>query len=122
MPEIGGHSASWPATLTLCALATWRLTHLLAEEDGPADVVLAVRRAAGSSTLGRAMDCFYCTSVWVALPIAIGLAGEQLAAAAGPGRARSRPAAWGWRAVAWLALSGAACLLEQATRAPEARR
>ncbi|HEY6791198.1 MAG TPA: hypothetical protein VI365_28205 [Trebonia sp.] len=116
MPEIGGHRASWPAVFTFAALATWRVTHLLTEEDGPANVVLGLRRAAGSSALGQAMDCFYCTSMWVALPIAAGLTSEKLAMAPGRGITRSRRAAWGWRAAAWLALSGTACLLEQATR------
>jgi hypothetical protein len=120
VPGISAHPGSWPAALTLAALATWRLTHLLAEEDGPADVVLRLRRAAGSSALGQVMDCFYCTSMWVALPIAIGLTSEQLAMVAERGYARSRRAVWGRRAAVWLALSGAACLLEQATRPPEA--
>ena len=83
----------------LATLATWRVSHLLVEEDGPADVVVRLRRRAGSSWAGDLLDCFYCLSVWVAVPFAAGLAG--------------------WRRVdpvACLAVSGAACLLEQATR------
>jgi len=120
MPEIGIRAASWPVSLTLSALATWRLTHLLAEEDGPADLVLRLRRVAGSSLLGQVMDCFYCTSVWVALPIAVGLTSERVAMVPRARSRRSRPAAWARRSVAWLALSGAACLLEQATRPRDA--
>ena len=65
-----------PDTLhvVLAALAVWRLTHLLAREDGPGDVVFRVRRALGDSVLGRALDCFYCLSMWVALPFAALLA------------------------------------------------
>ena len=119
-PENGIRAASWPVSLTLSALATWRLTHLLTEEDGPADLVLRLRRVAGSSPLGQVMDCFYCTSVWVALPIAVGLTSERAARAPRARAMSSRPAVWARRSVAWLALSGAACLLEQATRPREA--
>jgi len=80
----------------LAALATWRLTHLIAEEDGPVDLVLKLRLWLGDGWLGSWMDCFYCLSIWVAMPFAAAVAhslGEGL--------------------VAWLALSGAACLLER---------
>lgn len=83
----------------LAALATWRVTHLLAEEDGPANVVVRLRERAGAGQLGELMDCFYCLSVWVAAPFGLALAR----------RPREIPQLW-------LALSGAACLLEQATR------
>jgi uncharacterized protein DUF1360 len=89
--------------LVLAVLAVWRVTHLLAAEDGPADLVLRLRAALGNGFLGRLMDCFYCLSVWVA-------------AAFAPFVTR-RPAEL---LVAWLALSGAACLLERATREPAA--
>jgi hypothetical protein len=57
----------------LAALATWRVTHLLVEEDGPADIVVRLRRRAGASLAGNLMDCFYCMSVWVAAPFSVGL-------------------------------------------------
>jgi hypothetical protein len=83
----------------LATLATWRVTHLLAEEDGPADVVVRLRRRAGSSWAGELLDCFYCLSVWVAVPFGVGLGGRR----------RVDPL--------WcLAVSGAACLLEQGTQ------
>ena len=85
--------------LLLAALATWRFTHLLAEEDGPADVVVRMRAAAGQGQLGSLMDCFYCLSVWVAAPLSLRVARSR----------RELP-------LVLLALSGAACLLEQATR------
>jgi len=80
----------------LSVLAVWRVTHLLAREDGPWDVIYRLRRRLGEKTLGRLMDCFYCLSLWVALPFAFFVAGAGLD-----------------RAVIWLALSGAACLLER---------
>jgi Protein of unknown function (DUF1360) len=87
----------------LASLATWRVTHLLAEEDGPADVVVRVRARLGTSFAGELMDCFACMSVWVAAPVSLTVAR----------RARDVP-------VAWLALSGAACLLERVTKEREA--
>jgi Protein of unknown function (DUF1360) len=91
----------WPAC-ALCVLACWRLTHLLAHEDGPGNWVLRLRTRLGNSALGRAMDCFYCLSLWVAMPLALVTALDLLS----------------W-ALTSLALSGAACLLERATaRAP----
>ena len=83
----------------LATLATWRVTHLLAQEDGPGDVIVHLRRRAGSSWAGDLLDCFYCLSIWVAVPCCVGLAGRR----------RADPL---W----WLAVSGAACLLEQGTR------
>ena len=50
----------------LAALATWRVTHLLAREDGPGGVVARAREAIGSRPLGELMDCFGCLSIWVA--------------------------------------------------------
>jgi len=80
------------------AFGTWRVTHLLVEEDGPADMVVRLRRRAGDGWVGSAMDCFYCLSIWTAAPVT----------AAVVRRPREAP-------LTWLALSGAACLLERAT-------
>jgi len=82
----------------LGSLATWRVAHLLAEEDGPFDAVVRLRLRAGNGALGELMDCFYCLSVWVAAPAALAVARSR----------REAP-------LTWLALSGAACLLERAT-------
>jgi hypothetical protein len=85
----------------LSALAVWRVTHLVAEEDGPWDLIARMRAWLGSGVLGKLMDCFYCLSLWVALPLAVLTSN-------------------GWLGIAvhWLALSGAACLLEKATTRP----
>lgn len=79
-------------------LATWRVTHLITAEDGPWNVIARLRGLAGSGVMGQLMDCFYCLSLWVALPLALWLAED-----------------WGVRVVAWLALSGGAILLERVT-------
>jgi hypothetical protein len=88
-------SQSW-YHLTLAVCAIWRVTHLLAKEDGPWDAIVAVRLRLGNGFLGSLMDCFYCLSLWIAAPVAYILMS-------------------GWREwpLLWLGLSGAACLLEQ---------
>lgn len=80
----------------LGSLAVWRITHLLQAEDGPFDIIYLIRKKAGAGFLGNLLDCFYCTSIWVALPAAFCI-----------GK--------GWKEIVllWLAFSGAACLLEQ---------
>jgi hypothetical protein len=86
----------------LATLAVWRVTHLLWAEDGPGDVFARLRHFAGSGTIGRLLDCFYCLSLWIALPFAAWFAATVSGGVIG-----------------WLALSGGACLLERAT-APRA--
>ncbi len=54
----------------LSVLCVWRITHLLQAEDGPGDLVIKLRRMAGSGFLGKLLDCFYCLSLWVAAPLA----------------------------------------------------
>jgi hypothetical protein len=85
----------WPR-LVIASLATWRLTHLLAREDGPLLLIARLRRMAGASLLGQMFDCFNCMSLWVAAPVAIwtGVDVFQII-------------------MIWLALSGAACLCER---------
>jgi hypothetical protein len=87
-----------PFDFLLAALATWRLAHLLTREDGPYGLLARLRARAGDGAVGRALQCLYCTSVWVAAPLALFVA---------PWQARA--------AVVWLALSGAACLLDRLT-------
>jgi hypothetical protein len=82
----------------LASLAVWRVTHLLVEEDGPAQLVVRLRARLGHGSLGELLDCFYCTSAWVAAPAALAVTGRR----------RDLP-------LVWLALSGTACLLERGT-------
>ncbi len=87
--------------LVFGALATWRVTHLLAKEDGPADLVIRLRVRLGDRFAGKLMDCFNCLSVWVAAPVALWACRKASD-----------------RILAWLALSGAACLFERAVQEP----
>jgi len=80
------------------SLAVWRMTHLIAYEDGPGDVLFKLRTRVGHGFFGKLMDCFYCVSVWVAAVFA-------------PFVTTRLPDV----ALFWLALSGAACLLERGT-------
>lgn len=80
-------------------LATWRVTHLITAEDGPWNLVARLRRLAGAGFFGDLMDCFYCSSMWVAAPMAYWVGND-----------------WPARVVAWLAISGGAIILERLVR------
>ena len=84
--------------LVLSVFAVWRITHLFSKEDGPFDMIYAIRKKAGAGFFGKLLDCFYCCSVWIALPFGIWL-GNSVAE----------------KLLCWAAISGAACLMEQAT-------
>jgi hypothetical protein len=87
--------------LVLAALATWRVTHLLASEDGPGDLMVRLRVRLGRGLAGALMDCFQCLSLWIAAPAALFVTRQ--------------PLAW---LFTWLGLSGAACLLERLGQQP----
>ena len=82
--------------LTLGILATWRITHLLNAEDGPWNVIARFRRALGQGILGHLLDCFYCLSLWIALPLGFTIGQD-----------------WLERPLLWLALSAGAIALER---------
>lgn len=86
--------------LVLGSLAVWRVTHLFNAEDGPFDLIVRLRRLAGSGVVGKLLDCFYCLSLWVAIPFAL-LLEDTLKQ----------------RVLLWLALSGAAGLLQRLSSA-----
>ena len=52
----------------LAVLAVWRFTHLLVAEDGPFRGLVWLRLKAGEGFWGTLLDCFYCLSLWIALP------------------------------------------------------
>ena len=81
-------------------LAVWRITHLLAVEDGPAGVLARLRRRLGAGFWGQLVSCFYCLSLWTAAPVALLASGG-----------------WQQELASWLACSGGAILLERATSA-----
>lgn len=82
----------------LSILAVWRLTHLFGKEDGPFDIIFLIRQKARAGFFGSLLDCFYCLSIWIALPFGLWFGNN-----------------WIEKILLWLAFSGAACLLEQAT-------
>ena len=88
--------------LIIGTLSVWRITHLLAAEDGPWQLMVRLRRQAGAGFIGELLDCFYCLSIWIAVPVAL-LIGEG----------------WRERILLWLALSGGAIVLERVTRRSE---
>jgi len=87
--------------LILGVLALWRVTHLLHAEHGPKGSIAGLRRAVGEGFWADLLDCFYCLSLALALPLAL-IIGEGF-----------------WeRLILWPALSGGAILLERATAPP----
>lgn len=96
-----GSTMSLWLRFVLAVLATWRVTHLLASEDGPADLIFRFRALLGQSLAGELMDCFNCLSLWIAAPAALFVS--------------LRPIEW---LFSWLALSGGACLLERMVKEP----
>ena len=85
-------------SLIVGLLGVWRVTHLLHAEDGPWNVVAALRRKAGNGFWANLLDCFYCLSLWVAAPLAW-LLGDGVKV----------------RLLLWPALSAGAILLERST-------
>ena len=84
--------------LVVGTLAVWRVTHLLHAENGPGDVFVRLRGAVGHGFWGRVLDCFHCSSLWVAAPFGWLIGRTPLE-----------------RGALWLAFSGAAILLERWT-------
>lgn len=63
-----GETAGW----ALGVLACWRLTHLLWAEDGPGRLITRWRDSlprSPDSGLPVLVGCFYCLSLWLAVPL-----------------------------------------------------
>jgi len=80
----------------VATFATYRVAQLIAREDGPGAVLFRLRKRLGNGFWGSLMDCFKCTSVWVAAPFACFVS-------------TANAAEW---LVIWLAVSGGACFLD----------
>lgn len=89
--------------LILGALAVWRATHLLHAEAGPGRVFARLRAWAGGGTVGRTLGCFYCLSMWMAVPAALAMGST-----------------WLEMVLLWLGMSAAASLLERVTMKADA--
>ncbi|HZP46172.1 MAG TPA: hypothetical protein VFB15_11020 [Candidatus Binataceae bacterium] len=82
----------------LGAIAVWRISHLLVNEDGPGDIMKQMREIARGGFWGKVLECFYCLSLWVAAPATLLLARD-----------------WRGAMLLWPGLSGAAIMLERIT-------
>jgi hypothetical protein len=87
--------------LILGALAVWRVTHLLHAESGPWNVLERLRQSLNRGFWSSLFMCFYCLSLWVAIPVVFLLAG-----------------AWKERLLLWPALSASGILLERLSARP----
>jgi hypothetical protein len=85
-----------PLTLLLAALAVYRLSRMIADEEGPFSVFAKLRgRFPPNDWIGRGLECIMCVSFWVALPIALYID-------------------WSWTApLTWLALSAITVLIRK---------
>jgi Protein of unknown function (DUF1360) len=89
--------------LLVSILAVWRLTYLLAYEEGPFQLFQRIRRCLIKWRLGAALSCFYCLSLWIALPVT----GFTISSA---------NTSYSSFFLLWLAYSGGAILLERLTQ------
>ena len=79
-------------------LAVWRITHLISKEDGPFNVVYNIRKQIGQGFWGHLLDCFYCLSIWIAIPFGVWVGNNIIE-----------------KITCCVALSGAACIIEKLT-------
>ena len=98
-----GEPVFW-GRFALAVLSVWRIAHLVSQEDGPGAVIARRRAALGRSILGEMMDCFGCVSLWVAAPFVL-FVGDRIVDIEGG-------------VVIWLAVSGAALLIDRWTPEP----
>ena len=56
------------AYFTLSVLAVYRVSYMIANEDGPLDVFVFIREKAGQKNwIGRGLNCVLCISVWISI-------------------------------------------------------
>lgn len=85
----------------IAALATWRVSFLMARERGPWSVFARLRQSSGGLIRGL-LQCVKCVGLWVAVPFAFFVRGAD----------------WPELVVIWLALAGVAALIDEWTRPP----
>jgi hypothetical protein len=66
-----------PVGLVIGMLVTWRVSHLLVEEDGPGHLMTRLRGAVDGTPLVGLLDCFGCTSVWVGAVAGLAVQGRR---------------------------------------------
>lgn len=79
----------------IATLAVWRITHLISKEDGPFDLVFKLRKQLGQGFFGSLLDCFYCLSLWIAIPFGIWVGISTIE-----------------KIICGIAISGLACIIE----------
>ena len=84
--------------LILGILAVWRITSLVGSEDGPWEVFAKLRSAAGDGFFAKGLGCFYCLSLWTALPFGL-MIGES----------------WNECFLLWLGFSAGAIVIQRLT-------
>lgn len=82
----------------IASLAVWRITHLISKEDGPFNVIFKIRKQIGQGFLGHLLDCFYCLSIWIAIPFGIWVGENTIE-----------------KIICCIAVSGTACIIEKLT-------
>jgi len=98
-----GLDCTWHIALRflLSALAVYRVSFLVAREDGPWGMFRRMRASAAATAAGRLVGCVNCLTVWMSVPLALFVG-----------------TSWIERLIGWWALSGAAVLMDRATRDP----
>jgi hypothetical protein len=95
--------------ILLLVFATWRLTSLIVNEEGPFDIFVKLRTyigietnaygvSGGNNMIAKALTCIWCTSLWVSF----------LASFFSPYSVNI-----GWFIVSWLAISTGAILFDE---------
>lgn len=57
----------------ICALAAWRVTALLAYEEGPFRLLTKLRKTLAYLGLHRLATCFHCIAFWVSIGIVVSM-------------------------------------------------
>lgn len=59
-------------TFLLASLAVYRVSRMIADEEGPFSVFAKLRaHFKPDNWIGRGLECIMCVSFWVALPVAL---------------------------------------------------
>lgn len=66
----GLNTDSW-FWLCICILCNWRLTTLICFERGPFSIMVTFRKFLYRIRLGSLIECFHCTSIWMAAIISL---------------------------------------------------
>ena len=85
-----------PLLFVIVALATWRVTALVAYEQGPFGVLGGLRRLMVRLRLGQLVACFHCLGFWVAGVAALVVYGVEMSTL-----------------LFWLAIAGSVSIVER---------